>query len=181
MNESRESNETENTEFSPQDSVSTGDAILIVDSPSFRASEYSPTEVSARRGTVRAKSGHNDDRFKDNPLGEGCWRWFCIDSSHRISKVSHSEEEPSNTTLEVSNFSKHVDKPNHCAPGFGHNGVCDTPGMTLLRNGVRAARKIARRRPTLETTELDVLRSGFKLVRSRYRAFRGQGTMQSKG
>ena len=174
IKESREVDEGEDKSVSPQDSVSTGIAIPVTNPCSL-------IEVSSRRATIRARPGHDDDRFKDNPLGEGCWRWFCIDSGHPTSKVPRSEDKPSTTNLEIANSSENVDKPKYGAPGFDHKGFCDTPGMNLLKDGVRAVRKTARRMPILNTRRIDVLRSGFKFVKSRYRGFVGQGTRQLKG
>ena len=179
--ESKASTETKDGERSSRDSVFTDNDIPVSDPFSSGKVEHTTAEESSVHDIIKAKRRHVEDRFKDNPLGIGCWRWFCVEPRHLTNKAYHSEEKPLYPASDVPRSLEDNDEPKSSAPGFGHNGVCDTPGVALLKNGVNAVRTLARRRPTVERSEIEIFRSGFKLIKSRFGASKGQATKQSKG
>ena len=123
----------------------------------------------------RGKLRHGKDRFHENPIGIGCWRWFCDELCHPTTKaVPHSKEEASDTAPYIFHTAQDNVGRGPCADSFGHNGICDTPGMALLKKGAKAILEVARHRPTLGKSGFKKLRAGLKLVHSRIGVSRGR-------
>ena len=151
---------------------------------SFRDEPSEKPETKAEQidelGNTLAKPTQEDERFQDNPIGVGCHRWFSCGSWCPASETFCSTEKPLPQGTELSELPHESQKPQQCPAGSGHNGICDTPGMKLIKDGVTAVRKLGSHNLVFDTPGTEMIKSCFKLIKSGFNASKSKGKEQAK-
>lgn len=95
-------------------------------------------------GIILAESAQRAERFQDNPVGVGCHRWFAAGSWCHTSNTFQAIDKPLPEIQKASDALDDLQKDQQYPDGCGQNGLCDTPGMKLIKDGVTAVRNLGK-------------------------------------